>query len=71
MSDTSLLIYAAVALGMFMIGMAKGGGWASMAALSVPMVGLVLPIDDVVGMMLPVLMLADILAIGAHWRGLD
>ncbi len=68
MSDYAFLVYAVVALGMFMLGMAKGGGWASLAALSVPFVGLVLPIDDVIGMMLPVLMLADILAIGVHWR---
>ena len=51
-----------------MVGVAKGGGWASLAALAVPFVGLVLPIDDVIGMMLPVLMLADLLAIGVHWR---
>jgi hypothetical protein len=53
---------------MFLVGPAKGGGGASLAALSVPFVGLVLPIDDVIGMMLPVLMLADLLAIGVHWR---
>ena len=68
MLDYSFLTYLVVAIGMFMVGMAKGGGWASMAALSVPFVALVLPIDDVIGMMLPVLMLADILAIGVHWR---
>ena len=68
MSDYSFLTYLVVALGMFMVGMAKGGGWASLAALAVPFVGLVLPIDDVIGMMLPVLMLADILAIGVHWK---
>lgn len=54
-----------------MIGAAKGGGWGSLAALAVPFVGLVLPIDDVIGMMLPVLMLADILAIGVHWKKWD
>ncbi|UCC52850.1 MAG: sulfite exporter TauE/SafE family protein [Anaerolineaceae bacterium] len=68
MNEYSILVYMVVALGMFMVGMAKGGGWASLAALSVPFVGLVLPIDDVIGMMLPVLMLADLLAIGVHWR---
>ena len=68
MGSYSFLVYAVVALGMFMVGMAKGGGWASLAALAVPFVGLVLPIDDVIGMMLPVLMLADVLAIGVHWR---
>jgi uncharacterized membrane protein YfcA len=71
MGDYSLLVYLFVALGMFMVGMAKGGGWASLAALSVPFVGLVLPIDDVIGMMLPVLMLADLFAIGVHWRKWD
>jgi uncharacterized membrane protein YfcA len=32
---------------------------------------LVLPIKDVIGMMPPVLMLADALAVGAHWRKWD
>jgi len=71
MLDYTFKIYLVVALGMFMVGMSKGGMGASLAALSVPFVGLVLPINDVIGMMLPVLMLADILAVGVHWRKWD
>ncbi|MBW2581486.1 MAG: sulfite exporter TauE/SafE family protein [Deltaproteobacteria bacterium] len=71
MADFSILIYLVVALGMFMVGVSKGGGWGSLTALTVPFVALVLPIDDVIGMMLPVLMLADILAIGVHWKRWD
>ncbi|MDX1412624.1 MAG: sulfite exporter TauE/SafE family protein [Candidatus Promineifilaceae bacterium] len=71
MSDYSIPVYFVVAMGMLMVGVSKGGGWASLGALSVPFVALALPIDDVIGMMLPVLMLADVLAIGAHWRRWD
>jgi uncharacterized membrane protein YfcA len=71
MADYSILIYLVVALSMFMVGVSKGGGWASLTALTIPFVALVLPIDDVIGMMLPVLMLADILAIGVHWKRWD
>jgi len=71
MLDYTFKIYLVVALGMFMVGMSKGGMGASLAALSVHFVGLVLPINDVIGMMLPVLMLADILAVGVHWRKWD
>lgn len=56
---------------MFLVGMSKGGVGASLGALAVPLVGLVLPINDVIGMMLPVLMLADLLAVGVHWRRWD
>ncbi len=71
MDDYAFLTYLVVAMGMFMVGVSKGGGWASLAALAVPFVGLVLPIDDVIGMMLPVLMPADFMAIGVHRRKRD
>ncbi len=68
MSDYTVEIYLIVALGIFLIGMSKGGMGATLGALTVTMIALVLPIKDVVGFLLPILMLADILAVGAHWK---
>ncbi|MFN2189316.1 MAG: sulfite exporter TauE/SafE family protein [Candidatus Promineifilaceae bacterium] len=68
MSEYSIEIYLVVALGILFIGMSKGGLGASLGALAVTLTALVLPIKDVVGFMLPILMLADILAVGAHWK---
>lgn len=60
--------YVIVAFGMLLVGMSKGGMGATLGALTVTMIALVLPIKDVVGFMLPILMLADILAVGAYWK---
>ncbi|RME84577.1 MAG: sulfite exporter TauE/SafE family protein [Caldilineae bacterium] len=66
-----LYVYFVVALGMFLVGMSKGGLGATLSAVTVPMMALVLPVKDVIGMMPPVLMLADALAVGFHWGKWD
>jgi uncharacterized membrane protein YfcA len=71
MIDFEFHVYFVVALGMFLVGMSKGGLGATLTAITVPLMALVLPIKDVIGMMPPVLMLADALAVGAHWRKWD
>ena len=71
MFDYPFYVYLVVALGMFMVGVSKGGIGGTLAAVTVPMLALVLPIKDVIGMMPPVLMLADALAVGFHWRKWD
>jgi uncharacterized membrane protein YfcA len=66
--DTSsaliLLIVAAVA---FLIGLSKGGLGGTAGALATPMLALVMPADEVIGLILPILMLADIFAVSLHW----
>jgi uncharacterized membrane protein YfcA len=66
--DYSIEIYLVVALGTFLVGMSKGGMGATLGALTISLIALVLPIKGVIGFMLPVLMLADVLAVGVHWR---
>lgn len=68
MFDLPVEIYVVVALSMFLVGMAKGGMGATLGSLTITLLALVLPIKDVIGFMLPVLMLADLFAVGAHWR---
>jgi uncharacterized membrane protein YfcA len=71
MSDYPFYVYLVVALAMFLVGMSKGGLGATLSAITVPLLALVLPIKDVIGMMPPVLMLADALAVGFHWKKWD
>ena len=66
-----LHVYLVVALAMFLVGMSKGGLGATLSAVTIPMLAMVLPVKDVIGMMPPVLMLADALAVGFHWRKWD
>jgi uncharacterized protein len=63
-----LVITAVVA---FLIGLAKGGFGGTLGTLATPMMALILPADQVLGILLPILMFADIFAVTMHWRRWD
>lgn len=52
----------------FMIGLSKGGLGGMMGALATPLMALALPVDQVIGLLLPILMFADLFAVALHWR---
>jgi uncharacterized membrane protein YfcA len=52
----------------FLIGLSKGGLGGTLGAMAVPLMALVLPADQVIGLLLPVLMFADIFAVTLHWK---
>jgi len=60
-----LIVFAFVA---FMIGIAKGGLGGLVGALAAPIMSLLMPIDRVIGLILPVMMFADIFGLAFHWR---
>ncbi|MDW8319507.1 MAG: sulfite exporter TauE/SafE family protein, partial [Anaerolineae bacterium] len=62
------LIYAAAAL---MIGAGKGGLGVAFASLATPLLATVLPVDKVLALVLVMQMVADVFAVGAHWRRWD
>jgi uncharacterized membrane protein YfcA len=64
-NETVLLIMAAMVA--FVIGLSKGGLGGTAGALATPLMALVLPADKVIGLILPILMLADIFAVALHW----
>jgi uncharacterized membrane protein YfcA len=68
MTVDPIIFYIMVAVIAFMIGLAKGGLGGTLGALAVPLMALVMPADQVIGLILPVLMLADIFAVSFHWR---
>lgn len=62
------LVILIFSLACFTIGLSKGGLGGSLGGLVTPMMALVMPVSDALGMMLPVLMIGDSFAVGAHWR---
>ena len=67
MDTSSALILLLVAAVAFLIGLSKGGLGGTAGALATPLLALVLPADEVIGLILPILMLADIFAVALHW----
>ena len=65
---TPWYIYAIFALACFLTGFSKGALGGGLTALLTPMLSLVMPPDQALGMMLPVLMIGDLFAVGAYWR---
>lgn len=52
----------------FLIGLSKGGLGGTLGSLATPLMALVLPADECLGLILPMLMLADVFAVAFYWR---
>ena len=59
------LVGAIVAL---LIGFSKGGFGGAIGGFSTPLLALVLPAHDIIGLLLPILMVADLFALRSYWR---
>lgn len=68
MPDNLTLFYLMAALVCLLIGLSKGGLGGLMGAMATPLMALVMPADQVIGLLLPVLMIADLFAVASHWR---
>jgi len=60
-----LLMLAAVA---FLISLSKGGLGGMAGTLSTPLMSLVIPVNRVLGLLLPIMLLADVFSVALHWR---
>ncbi|MBE3066444.1 MAG: sulfite exporter TauE/SafE family protein [Chloroflexi bacterium] len=60
-----LIMLAAVA---FLISLSKGGLGGMAGTLSTPLMALVMPVNQVLGLLLPIMLVADVFAIALHWR---
>lgn len=67
MAENTALFFLLVAVVTLLIGLSKGGLGGTAGALATPLMVLVLPADEVIGLILPILMLADIFAVALHW----
>lgn len=61
------IFYVMTAIVALLIGLAKGGLGGTLAVLAVPLMTLVMPPEEVLGLVLPILMFADIFAVALHW----
>ena len=67
----NLLLIVAVALSAFLIGLSKGGLGGTPVILITPMLALVMPAADAIGLALPLLMTGDVFALWFYWNGWD
>lgn len=65
------LIQFLFGLACFLVGFSKGGFGGVLGFLITPMLALVMPLNIVVGIMLPVLMIGDCFTIAAYWKKWD
>jgi hypothetical protein len=68
MADNLVIFYAMTALVILLIGLSKGGLGGVLGSVATPLMALVMPADQVIGLLLPVLMITDIFAVASHWR---
>jgi len=66
---TPYLIMAAIVI--VLIGLGKGGLGGTLAVLATPLMATVMPATEVIGLLLPILMVADLFALWAHWNKWD
>jgi uncharacterized protein len=68
MSPEVIVFFLMTALVAYIIGLAKGGLGGALGVLATPLMALVIPTSQAVGLLLPILMFADVFAVAAHWR---
>ena len=67
MTGNSIVVLSMVIFVAFLISLSKGGLGGMLGALATPMLVLVMPANQVLGLLLPILLLADAFAIALHW----
>ncbi len=71
MHENPIAFYLITAFVIFLIGVSKGGLGGAAGAAATPLMALVMPVEQVLGLMLPLLMMADVFAVASHWRRWD
>lgn len=64
----SMFPYFAIAFSTFLVGVSKGGLGGNLGTLITVAMSLVLPVEDVLGLMLPILIACDIFTIALYWK---
>lgn len=68
MPDVTPALMLMVGTAFFLTGLSKGGLGGAMGFLITPLLALVMPLQTAVGLMLPILILADVFAVASYWR---
>jgi len=61
----------AIAAAAFLIGFGKAGAGGILGPFVTVLVALTIPADKAIGLLLPMLIIADVFTVAAHWRGWD
>jgi len=67
MTSNPTVVLSMVIFVAFMISLSKGGLGGMLGALATPMMVLVMPANQVLGLLLPILLLGDMFAMALHW----
>lgn len=70
-TESSWIMPIVVGLSALIIGVGKGGLGVAFGALATPVMALVLPVQQVLPMVLVIQMVADVFAVGVHWKRWD
>jgi len=68
MTDNTTVFLLMLVAVTFLISLSKGGLGGMAGSLSAPLMALVMPVNQVLGLLLPIMLLADIFSIALHWR---
>ena len=71
MNVTPALFYSLTEFVVLLIGFSKGGFGGTLGVLATPLMTLILPANEVIGLLLPLLILADVFAVTSYWREWD
>jgi uncharacterized membrane protein YfcA len=71
MHTNSAIFFGMAALVALLIGFSKGGLGGTLGALATPLMALVMPANEVIGLLLPILIIADMFAVASHWKRWD
>ena len=69
--DQTIVFYIVLAIVICLIGLSKGGFSGTVGSLATPLLALILSADKVVGLLLPILIIADVFAVASHWKKWD
>jgi uncharacterized protein len=71
MLNHPFIFFSMTAIVICLIGLSKGGFGGIAGSLATPLMALVMPANEVIGLLLPVLIIADIFAVTSHWQRWD
>lgn len=68
MTNNTTVFLVMLAAVTFLISVSKGGLGGMAGTLSTPLMSLVMPVNQVLGLLLPIMLIADMFSIAFHWR---
>lgn len=71
MQDSLVFFYVIAGITALLIGLGKGGLGGTVGVLTTPLLSLVMPPAQALGLVLPILIVADVFAVGVHWNKWD